>query len=169
MTPGRYLVLLAVASWAGLRPTAEFWTEALDLTTHRWVDDSVSSAFFTALAQNTIVDGARPDDDLASLVPKLERRMERRRQSEDQDRRRENESFVLERQLRARATLDRKRHDLEQRIIKGGGAMRAAFEGQIRRAEYRFNDEMQRIEESKSCGLGLEHVAAFVLEVDSRG
>lgn len=167
--PGRYLVLMAVATWAGLRPTAEFWTEALDLTTHRGVDDSVSSAFFTALAQNTITDGTLREADLAASIPKLERRMERRRQSEDQERRRENESFVLERQLRAKATLDRKTHDLEQRIVKGGGAMRAAFQGQIRRAEYRYSDEMQRIEESKSCGLGLEHVAAFVLEVVNHG
>lgn len=163
--PGRYLVLLAVGTWSGLRPSAEFWTESLDLETERAVDDSVGSAFFSALSQNALRDAALPGHDLAALVPKLERRMERRRQAEDQERRRENESFVLERQLRAKATLDRKRHDFEQRIEKGGGAMRSAFEGQIRRAEYKYNDELQRIEESKSCGLDLESVAVLVLEV----
>jgi len=162
---GRYLVVLAVASWQGLRPTAEFWTEGVDLATHRPIDDSIGSGFLTALSQDGLTDAVRPADDLQQLVPKIEQRLEKHRQRVEQERRRENESFILERQLRARATLDRKRHDMEQRIFKGGGAMRSAFQGQINRAEYKYNDEMQRIEESQLCGLGLESVAALVLEV----
>lgn len=161
---GVYLVLFGRATWDGLRPTREIWTVAHDLAANDLAGADVGAEVLAAMTKGgtseSVLTIPSPHQELHQLANALEER----RRSEEARQQRMNASLIEERRLRADESLRRRLTDLKGRADKSP-QMRPAFEGQMRRARQRHDDEIARIEAASSCGMSLEPLAVCLVEV----
>jgi superfamily II DNA or RNA helicase len=117
VSPGSYLVLIAVARWTGLRPSVEFWTAAVDLRSGSPASEDVGGLILAGLAESRLEQGqATIEMDLEAGLREAERIL-RRRQVDESDRRQAmNAALVESRRISLRETHARKVAQIERRI-----------------------------------------------------
>lgn len=167
---GSYFILVAVARWSGLQPSAEFWTAAVDTRTGALTQASVGSALLAALAEAQLNDtSTRAFPGLDALLGKAERSLRQRQEEERQRRQAMNLALVESRRISLQETHARKVAQIDQRVAsltEAGNtrmiplqlAQRANQDRQLREAE-------ERIVQKSKGEMEVENVAACVVEV----
>ena len=162
---GIYLVLFGRATWTGLRPTREIWSSAYDLREGRLADNDVGAELLAGLTKGDVDDAAPPaSTEFDAELHTLKDALEWRRRDEEARQRVMNTALIEERRLRASESLRRRLADFSSRSEKSP-QMRHAFEGQMRRARLRHDEETAQIESASACGMSMEPLAACLLEV----
>ena len=171
---GRYLILVAVSEWAGLRPSTELWTAAVSVADgNDACSTQLGAAFLAAVASGTMspaVDVSTPD--LRSALTMADRVLTRQRDHEDQRRRQDNHATISLRRSSVTQSHERKVRQVESAIAtltaSGNTRMIPLQQSQIRASERRLDEALRALDVSESCGLTLEHLAVGLVEVSVR-
>lgn len=170
VAPGSYLVLLAVARWEGLRPSVEFWTQAVDLHTGFVADDGVGAAVLAGLAEARLEKAVvSVNADLDGCLREAERALRRRHDEESERREAMNRALVEARRISLRETPDRKVAQIEQRIAtlreKGSTGVIRLHESQLAHQDRRLRDAEQELEQRLNGRMDVEDIAVCIAEV----
>lgn len=172
---GRYLLLTAVSDWKGLRPSTELWTSAvaIDDGDDRY-SDQVASGFLAAVAAGTVEQQPMSDTgDVEHALLLADRTLTRRRDSEEQRRREDNEATVELRRTSLVQSHERKVRQVESAIAtlqsSGNERMVPLQRSQILASERRLAEALRDLDRSRNCSLTLEHLSVCVLEVHVDG
>lgn len=169
VTPGRYLVIVAIAQWTGLRPSAEFWTSAVELSSGRATDDAVGSALLAALAESQILQGKPSGVDLDAALREAERALRRRHEDEAERRSAMNKALVETRRISLRETHSRKVAQIERRITtlreRGSTGVVHLQEAQRANQDRLLREAEERLEQGLSGSMDVETIAVAVVEV----
>ena len=166
---GDYLVLVAIARWSGVRPTAELWTVATDRA-GRSIGPAPGDVLLAALAEAELKLPRRHTNGWEEYhVLVCRNGLESRHTAEDKRRRAENERMILARRISIEEFFDRKVADIDKRIqtlrAEGKPATIHMFESQRRIQDYRRSQALHRLEQARAGSLELEYVALCALEV----
>ncbi len=167
---GRYLSLLAVVHWNGVRPIHEVWTSSIDLNTLAASSDELGAAIMKQLATASHQAGPLRDHtnlveavDLATM--NLEARVAQRRLELTQ----ENDAFVATRRASFQDVHDRRVRVINQRIntlVEGGKTkMIPAAEGKLRKENLRFDAQLAGLQSAAAPSLTTDDLAVCVVEV----
>jgi superfamily II DNA or RNA helicase len=168
---GRYLSLVAVSNWSGVRPSTELWSTTVPLSGGVVPDaDRVSDALLSALAAGELEAWtATVNASVESALAMAERDMMRRRDSEETRRRTDNAATVELRRMSVQQSHERKlrqvRAAIETLRMSGNERMVSLQESQISASERRLAEAFRKLEESERCSLTLEHLAVCLVEV----
>ncbi len=170
VTPGSYLVLLAVARWVGLRPSVEFWTAAVDLDAGGLTNKNVGSTVLAALAESQIEErDARIDVDLNASLREAERVLRKRHEEESRRRQTMNTALVESRRISLRETHARKVAQIERRIEtlteRGSTGVIHLQEAQRSNQDRLLREAEERLEQSLHGRMDVEMIAVCVAEV----
>ena len=169
VTPGRYLVLVAIAQWTGLRPSAEFWTSAVELSSGRATDDEVGSTLLAALAESQILQGQDIGEELGTALREAERSLRRRHEDEAAKRSAMNKALVETRRISLRETHARKVAQIERRITtlreRGSTGVVHLQEAQRANQDRLLREAEDRLEQGLSGSMDVETIAVAVVEV----
>jgi superfamily II DNA or RNA helicase len=169
--PGRYLSLIVISSWQGVRPSTELWTSSVSLDgAPASQAELVSDALLGALAVGGFEPWAgAPPPDLRSALSIAERDMTRRRDAEEARRREDNLATIDLRRTSLQQSHERKvrqvRTAIETLRVVGNSRMIALQESQITASERRLEEALRGLAESERCSLTIEHLAVCVVEV----
>lgn len=168
---GRYLSLVAISSWQGVRPSTELWTTSVALgATDGTHADRVSDALLGALAAGGLQPwvGDLPIDVTPALAI-AERDMTRRRDNEEARRRADNLATIDVRRTSVRQSHERKvrqvRAAIETLRVGGNSRMIALQESQIAAGERRLEEALRKLADAERCSLSLEHLAVCLVAV----
>lgn len=173
VTPGSYLVLVAMAQWSGLRPSVEFWTAAVDLSTRTVANQDVGSAILAGLAEARLEEReASVGADLNACLMEAERELLRRHDEESDRREAMNRALVESRRISLRETHARKIAQIERRIatMRERGTMEwiHLFESQLRKQDRLLRDAEEQLEQNLEGSMRVENIAVCVAEVIPR-
>ncbi|MCY3850544.1 MAG: helicase-related protein [Acidimicrobiaceae bacterium] len=172
VTPGSYLVLLALACWEGLQPSTEYWTTAVDLGTESLASEDVGSAVLAALAESQINEReAHVTADLSACLREAERSLRRRREEESQRRQEMNTALVQSRLISLQETHARKVAQIERRIetLREKGKTRVIHlqEAQKSNQDRLLREARDRLEKNRDGSMDIEKIAVCVAEVEA--
>lgn len=171
VTPGDYLVLVAISRWSGLRPAVELWTAGIALDTNAVAPEEVGLGLLVALAQGAL---GQPTGDYRryELLRPLERaqqQLRRRYVAADERFRADNDALVRTRRISLHETFARKVAFIEQRIetLRAGGKTNVIHlqEAQLRRQASLLQEAESKLEAGTTGSLAIEYVAACVAQV----
>lgn len=169
--PGKYLVLIAVSRWVGLRPSTELWTSSVSLLSGDGAPEAVGLGLLVALAEGKL-EGGPSAGESAALDGAVRRAMQelRRRQAAAEDRLSiENELLVRTRRISLRETHARKVSQIGKRIatLKATGKTGVIHlqEAQLRTQERLLQEADARLDQAATCSLDLEHIAVCLATV----
>ena len=184
VTPGSYFVLVALARWVGLQPSAEFWTAAVDLDTGTLTDEPVGSAVLAALAEaqleehqpGTDVDvdvdvqlDVDLDVDLDVHLGEAVRSLRKRHEEESLRRQAMNAALVESRRISLQETHDRKVAQIESRIEtlreRGSTGVIHLQEAQRLNQDRLLWEAVERLDLSLEGRMDVETIAVCVVEV----
>ena len=180
VAPGSYFVLVALARWVGLQPSAEFWTAAVDLDTGILTDEPVGSAVLAALAEaqleehqpGTDVDvdvDVQLDVDLDVHLGEAERSLRKRHEEESRRHQAMNAALVESRRISLQETHDRKVAQIESRIEtlreRGRTEVIHLQEAQRSNQDRLLWETVERLDRSLEGRMDVETIAACVAEV----
>ena len=170
--PGSYLVLLAVARWEGLRPSVEFWTQAVDLYTGTVLDDRVGAAILAGLSEAQLEESAgNVNADFDRCLREAERALRRRHHEESDRREAMNRALVEARRISLRETHDRKVSQIEQRIAtlreRGSTGVIRLHESQLAHQDHRLREAEEELEQRLNGRMDVENIAVCVADVVS--
>jgi superfamily II DNA or RNA helicase len=170
VTPGPYLVLVAVARWTGLRPSVEFWTTGVDLRTSTVTNDDVGSAVLAALAESELEErGGGASWDLDDPLREAERALRHRHEEESERRQAMNTALVEARLISLRETHARKVGQIERRIetlrARGSTGVIRLQEAQRANQDRLLRDAEERLERSRHGRMDVETIAVCVAEL----
>ena len=170
VAPGLYLVLVAVARWVGLRPSVEFWTEAVELESGSVTNEDVGSAILAALAESRLEEREAPmEAEFVSCLREAERALNRRQEEEDDRRQAMNDLLVETRRISLRQTHDRKVEQIDRRIAtlreKGHTGMIRPTMAQRSKQDRRLRDAEEQLEERSHGRMEVEPIAVCVAQV----
>lgn len=173
--PGQYFTLVAVASWSGIRASAELWTSTVDMNGSP-APQSIGDGLLAALAQGTLFDGA-PDTlgDYVSLLDVALADLRDRQASEEARRLAENEALVESRRISLHETHRRKVGQIERRLEtirsrthdspdNNKKAIRLN-ESQLTAQARRLAEAEQRLNDRLLGQFSVEYLAASIVEV----
>ena len=172
VAPGSYLVLVAMSQWSGLRPSVEFWTAAVDISTCTVTNQDVGSAILAGLAEARLEEReASVGADLNACLREAERAL-LRRQDEESDRREEmNRALVESRRLSLRETHARKTAQTERRIAtmeeRGTNEWIRLFKWQLEKHDRQLRDAEEQLDQNLEGSMRVENIAICVAEVIS--
>jgi superfamily II DNA or RNA helicase len=167
---GRYLSLLAVVHWNGVRPIHEVWTSSIDLNTLAASGDELGAAVMKQLATGSHQAGPlRDHDNLVEAVDlatmNLEARVAHRRLELTQ----ENDAFVATRRASFTDVHERRLRVIHQRmntLVEGGKTkMIPAAEGKLRKENLRFDAQLASLQSAAAPSLTTDDLAVCVVEV----
>lgn len=161
---GTYLVLFGHATWTGLRSTREIWSVAYDLTRQHLTKTDVGAEVLANLTKGDVHDTTLQHGALDTELQILEDALEQRRRDEEGRQQVANTALIEERRLRSNASAERRLADLKNRREKSP-QMHHAFDGQIRRAKARQDEEIAQIEAASACGMSVTPIALCLVEV----
>ncbi len=172
VTPGSYLVLVAVAKWAGLRPTVEFWTAAVNLDTGSLTNEGVGSTVLAALAESQLEQrGSQVSADLNASLRQAERSLRQRHQEESRRREVMNTALVESRRISLRETHARKVAQIERRIEtlreRGSTGVIHLQEAQRSNQDRLLREAEERLGQSLHGHMDVEAIAVCIAEVTS--
>lgn len=167
--PGTFLVVLGVARWKGVRPAAELWAAATDLSSGADAPSEVGLSLLAGLAEGGLSQGLPPAGDLPRALDRAERQLRRRQQREEEERLLLNRALTEARRISLRETHTRKVGQIERRIATIRASNRLGVLG-LHQAQLAKQDQLlrQREEELDRAAVGaldVEHVAVCTLEV----
>ena len=167
--PGRYLVLVAVARWNGIRPTAELWTAATD-SDGRQVGEKPGIALLEALAKAGLEPVARgPMNWAVRHVRACSDQLDSRHVDEEEQKQAENRRLVEARQISATATHERRRAGICGRIEALGPEanpqVRRLFESQLNSLEHRHEEAQHQLQEARVGAISLTKIALCSMEI----
>jgi superfamily II DNA or RNA helicase len=169
LRPGVYFVLVALARWVGVRPSAEFWTavEPLDGSDNQ---PEVGAALLAALADAQIFEGNdEPVLGLDRQLANAERQLLRRQEAEMARRLAENDALVEARRISLRESHDRKIRQIDSRIEtlrqKHSFKVIPLHEAQRTTQGGRLSEALSQLEATRQGGMDVEPVAVCVVEV----
>ncbi|MCQ3808885.1 MAG: hypothetical protein KTV16_16695, partial [Acidimicrobiia bacterium] len=178
VTPGSYFVLVALARWVGLQPSAEFWTAAVDLDTGILTDEPVGSAVLAALAESqleehqtgTDVDvDVQLDVDLDVHLGEAERSIWKRYDEELRRRQAMNTALVESRRISLQETHDRKVAQIDRRIEtlreRGSTGVIHLHEAQRSNQDRLLWEAVERLDRSRKGHMDIETIAVCGVEV----
>ena len=170
VAPGTYLVLVAMAQWSGLRPSVEFWTAAVDISTCTAADQDVGSTILARLAEARLEDlEASVGADLNACLREAERELLRRHDEESDRREAMNRALVESRRISLRETHARKIAQIERRIAtmreRGTTEWVHLFESQLRKQDRLLQDAEEQLEQNLEGSMRVENIAVCVAEV----
>jgi hypothetical protein len=170
---GRYLVMLALAQWVGLRPATEFWSSAVDLVTGTLVDADVGGAVLAALAESLISPGdLDPAEDLSGALRVADRALRQRQDRESSRQLATNEALIESRRISMRESHARKVAQIDRRIAtlrqRGMTGVIHLHEAQRSNQDQRLREAEDHLEQSRAAGMNVETIAVCVVEVDGR-
>ncbi|MYA26686.1 MAG: DEAD/DEAH box helicase [Acidimicrobiales bacterium] len=173
VTPGSYLVLVAVARWVGLRPSVEFWTAAVDLDTGVLTGEDVGSTVLAALAESQLEEQESPPEmNLDVSLRDAERSLRQRQQEESLRREAMNTALVESRRISLRETHARKVAQIGRRIetLKERGTTGVIHlqEAQRSNQDRLLREAEERLDKSLHCRMDVETIAVCVAEVNTR-
>jgi superfamily II DNA or RNA helicase len=167
--PGRYLVLVAVARWDGIRPATELWTAAA-AGDGEPVGENPGAALLAALSEAAL-------EPLSGEATEWEARHVRacfdqisRRHTEEDDRRKaENSRLVEARQISLAETHRRRTAGISQRIDALGEEPKAEitrlFQSQLDNQHHRYEEARHQLDQARAGSLSLEEIALCSMEV----
>ncbi len=166
---GRYLVLVAVARWNGIRPATELWTAAV-ATDGEPVGEKPGAALLAALAEAGLehISGEAMDWDVR-YVRACADQLSRRHAEEDDRRRAENSRLVEARQISLVETHRRRIAGITQRIEALGEEPKSEivrlFQSQLDNQQHRYDEARHQLDEARAGSLSLEEIALCSMEV----
>ncbi|WP_420439170.1 helicase-related protein [Candidatus Poriferisodalis sp.] len=169
---GLYFVLVALARWEGLRPSAEFWTAAVNLETGNLTSATVGPAVLAALAESQLEEGdVQAGTPISACLRQAERSLRLRQQEESERREVMNSALVESRRISLRETHARKVAQIERRIetLREGGntGVIRLQEAQRSNQDRLLREAEERLEQSLHCHMDVEAVAVCLAEVTS--
>ena len=169
LTPGDYLVLVAIARWVGVRSSKKLWTAAV--TSHNEpVNDSIGDALLASLANGLILPSSRLSTWTEDAVLACQRQLESKLLDEKARYEDENKNLAESRSISIRESYQRKIANNERRIetlrANHKTEMIPLFESQIRHSSHRLDQQLEKISR-KSSGT-VEYLALCDLEVTHR-
>ena len=170
VTPGSYFVLVALARWDGLRPSAEFWTAAIDLDAGVLTSEAVGSTVLAALAESQLEEHEAPIGvGLAAHLREAERSLRKRHEEEFHRRQAMNTALVESRRISLQETHDRKVAQIERRIEtlreRGSTGVIHLQEAQRSNQDRLLRDAEERLDQSRKGHMDIETIAVCVAEV----
>jgi hypothetical protein len=166
--PGRYLSLISVARWTGLRQSSELWTAAVDLESSQVATESVGLRILANLAEAKLAEGT-PSDAAPGSLDNLRRIMLTRQATEEDRRRAENDALVETRRISLRETHARKVRQIQRRIdtlvATGKSGPVRLFEAQLRNQDRLLDQRERELEGARVGALSVEHLAVCTIEV----
>ncbi len=170
VTPGSYFVLVALARWDGLQPSAEFWTAAVGLDTGVLTSEPVGSTVLAALAESQLEEHeAGIGADLDAHLNEAERSLRKRHEEELDRRRAMNTALVESRRISLRETHDRKVAQIERRIetLRERGSTKVIHLQEAQRSNQGrlLREAQERLEQSLDGRMDVETIAVCVAEV----
>ena len=165
---GRYLVLLGVARWRGVRSTNELWTTAVDLSTRSTVAD-VGARLLASLADGAWREAPGSLEDPIDVLDVAISAMRSRQLQEEADRGARNDALLEVRRLSLEETFRRKRAVIGRRIetaranrsdvaVRLGLSQLAAQDRLLAQA----SDDLER---AARTSMEVEHLAVAIVEV----
>lgn len=116
--PGKYLCLHSVAQWNGVRPLNEIWTAAVDLEGLEIASEQLGDAVMACVAEGALGStGARFDSDLAAAVIAVTREIDRRRFELEEKLIEENDAIAATREQSLKQSHERRVRSLVQRLV----------------------------------------------------
>ncbi len=169
VTPGEYLVLLAIARWSGLRPSNELWAVAVELGTGSAAPDMVGAALLAALADGQLGDSKARSIVSADALERARRLLLTRQADEEGRRAEENGALAATRRISLRETHARKVAQIKRRIdtlrASGKTGTIRLHEAQLRAQEARLAEKEAEFEAATTGAMLVEYLAACHLEV----
>lgn len=170
VTPGSYLVLVALAKWIGLRPSVEFWTAAVDLDEGVLTKEDAGSAVLAALAESQLEEReARICISLDASLREAERSLRRRHEEEAYRRQEMNTALIESRRISLRETHARKVAQIERRIEtlreRGSTGVIHLQEAQRSNQDRLLRDAEEELDQSRDGRMNVETIAVCVVEV----
>ncbi len=166
---GRYLVLLAVARWKGLRSSNELWAEAVETPSGRPIGTEVGASLLAALAEGGLRDASGIVDVGNEALDRARRMLLVRQASEETRRLEENASLAEIRRTSLRETHVRKVAQIRRRIdtMRASGKRTTIhlFEAQLRAQESRLAEKEAELINASQGAMELEYLAVCALEV----
>ena len=167
---GRFLILLAVARWQGLRSASELWTTAVSLPDLVEAPDEIGAAVLAGLATAQLDDGPPPDGDLSRAVTRAKSQILRRQAAEEARRIDDNRGLIETRRISLRETHLRKVEQIQQRIhtlLSTGktGTIRLQ-EAQLRNQDRQLEEKEAELEAATTGSLTVEYLAVATVEIE---
>lgn len=167
--PGRYLVLIAVARWNGIRPATELWTAAAT-NAGESVGEKPGTALLAALAEAGLerISGGGMDWEVRHVRACADQ-LSRRHTEEDDRRRAENSRLVEARQISLEETHRRRVAGITQRIEALGEQPKSEiirlFQSQLDNQQHRYEEARHQLDKARAGSLSLEEIALCSMEV----
>ncbi|MGW3548849.1 helicase-related protein [Janibacter hoylei] len=167
--PGTYLVLLREATWDGVRPLHEVWTETVDVRTGQPARD-LGDNVMAAVAAGQVLEGGPSSDDLhvalEAAIALQDLRFSRRSQTLQQ----ENAAFVEARRVGAEQAHQRridtqiKRIETTRSRTRNAGVIRMQ-EAQLTHQRDRHRSLLRDLDQRSHASLDAKDLAVCVVEV----
>jgi superfamily II DNA or RNA helicase len=166
---GRYLVLLSIARWDGLRRARELWTSAVCLSDGQEAGDAIGDALLAGLAAGQLDDAPSSDADLSELLNRALAQLLQRQAKEETRRFEENRALIETRRISLNETHARKVQQIKQRIstlrASGKTGTIRLHEAQLRSQDRQLSEKEAELERAGVGSLTVEQLAACVVEV----
>lgn len=168
LEPDRYLVLMAIARWNGVRSSRKLWTAAVT-STNKLADDSIGYALLVALANGSLRPSSRPPTWTETAVKACQGHLEYKLIHEKAQHEAENRNLAESRSTSIRESYERKVANNQRRIdtlrANQNFEMIPLFESQIRHLHYRLDQQLNEINLKSIGTVDYEYLALCDLEV----
>lgn len=169
VAPGRYLVLVGLARWQGVRPSAELWTSSVALDSGRKAPVEVGASMLSSLAKGMILEGVPGRVGLAAPLARAQFDLLRKLDEEETRRTAENEALATVRRISLRESHARKMAQIGQRIETArGSGKRVAIrlnEAQLRTQDRLLAEAEEKLNDGSHGAMNLEYLAVCDLQV----
>jgi superfamily II DNA or RNA helicase len=166
---GRFLVVLAVARWSGVRPSSELWSAAIDISTMEEVPEA-GAALLAGLAEARLRD-ANPVTVPLEALESAQLTLLRRQAVEEERRRAENNALLETRQLSLRETHARKVEAIERRIdtlrTSGKTTTIHLHQAQLAKQTRLLEDKERELVTGASGTMAVQYLAVCRLDIGS--
>ena len=168
LAAGQYLVTISLVKWSGVRPSAELWTSAVDLSGGT-ANDNVGRATLSGLAEARWEEGPIVTVPIENALQSATSDIRGRLLTEEARRMQENESLLELRRLSLRETFQRKQAVIRRRITtaQAGGSEVAVRlqESQLLSQARLLATAESELEAAGPGSMEVEHLAVCHVEV----
>jgi superfamily II DNA or RNA helicase len=171
--PGRYLALISLARWTGIRPSVELWSSAVSLDHLGEPTTEVGALLLAALAEAQIGvgSGSSRQDDLLRPLQTVTDDMWRRQIRERERRTESNDALVETRRLSLTETYSRKRGQIQQRIRTMRERNRLStihlHQAQLANQDRQLEKELSKLDETRKGSMSVEALALATVTVEA--
>ena len=167
--PGRYLVLVVVARWTGIRPATELWTAATTPYGEPTGEEpgmALLAALAEARLEPTVADTMHWE---VGHVRTCSDQLDAKHTEEDERRKAENRRLVQARQISLTETHQRRTAGIRGRIgalgTEANPQVLRLFQSQLNNQEHRYEEARRTLDEAMAGALALTEIALCSMEV----